>query len=140
MGALDHAARRNGHVVKHTVSMAATDSLQHSAPLDNVYHLTTILTIVHRILAQDRRIILNWISSHVGLKANDRLADDGRKEPPNDHVVHSSRELLRLKTAAAGQVGALQSRREEARTSPSARWFSDATDYEPLILFQEYQG
>jgi len=137
MGALAHASLREGHVVIHTDSRAAIDCLQQSSPKDNIYLLTTVLTIAQRILAQGRRIIINWVPSHIGIRGNelaDRLADIGRGMPPNPMIIKPSRKILRQKCNATARAFLLQLHREKTRSSPSARWYSDATGYEPLAL------
>ena len=137
MGALRHASRRKGHVVIHTDSKGAVDCLQQRSPTDNIYLLTTIGTITQRMLAQGRRIIINWVPSHIGIRGNelaDRLAEIGRGMPPNPMIIHQSRSLLRRKCTVAANSFLLQLHREETRHSPSASWYSDATGYEPLAL------
>ena len=121
----------------HTDSRTAIDCLQHSSPKDNIYLLTTILTITQRILAQGRRIIINWVPSHIGIRGNelaDRLAVSGRGMPPNPMIIKPSCNLLRKKSTGVANSFLLQLHREATRSSPSARWYSEATGYEPLAL------
>ncbi|XP_069993571.1 uncharacterized protein [Penaeus vannamei] len=92
MEALTHVSLRAGHVGIHTDSRATIDSLQHSMPPD-IYLLTTVLTIAQRILSQGRRIIINWVPSHIGIYGNmlaDKLAEKGRGMPPSSMIVNPS--------------------------------------------------
>ena len=137
MGALAHANLREGHVVIHTDSRAVIDSLQHVSPSDNIFLLTIVLALCQRILGRGRRVILNWVPSHIGIPGNERadqLADVGRGRPPEALVIHPSRELLRSRAAAAGRDAVKRLHREATGTSASARWYMDATGYQPLAL------
>ncbi|XP_069990651.1 uncharacterized protein [Penaeus vannamei] len=96
MEALTHASLRAGHVVIHTDSRATINSLQHSIPQD-IYLLTSVLTIAQRILGQGRRIAINWVPSHIGIQGNelaDKLAEKGRGLPPSSTIVKPSRRRL----------------------------------------------
>lgn len=75
MGAVAHAFLRKGHVVLHTDSRAAINCLKHSMPNDNIYILISVFTLTQRILAQGRRITINWVPSHIHIRGNDFLAD-----------------------------------------------------------------
>lgn len=51
MGALAHVLLSAGHVVIHTDSRGAIDSLQHVSPSDNTFYLLTIVLTAQRILS-----------------------------------------------------------------------------------------
>lgn len=82
-GALTHGSQRKGMWL-YADSRAATDTLQHTMSNDIIYTLTIVLTIMQRILAQSRRVIINWIPPNIGINENepaDRLAKIGRGMP-----------------------------------------------------------
>ncbi|KAG0706165.1 putative RNA-directed DNA polymerase from transposon BS [Chionoecetes opilio] len=77
--ALKHAKhRREATVVIHTDSQTGLQALQQPHPKDNVKLTTTILGSLQSLAAQGRRVRLNWIHSHVGVRGN-KAADVAAK-------------------------------------------------------------
>ncbi|KAG0725788.1 hypothetical protein GWK47_037927 [Chionoecetes opilio] len=70
--ALEHAVhRREATVVIHTDSWTGLQALQQPHPKDNVRLITTILGSLQSLVAQGRRVRLNWDPSHVGVRGNE---------------------------------------------------------------------
>lgn len=91
-----------------------------------------LLTIAQRILAQGKRIILNWVPIHIGIRGNeltDRLVENGRGKHPNPTTIYPSRKIFGHSSNAIDLATLLPLHREEARTSLSAGWYSNATGY-----------
>ncbi|XP_063606451.1 uncharacterized protein LOC134781261, partial [Penaeus indicus] len=115
----------------------AIDSLKLSSPKDNIYLLTTILTIAQRILAQGRRIILNWVPSHIGIRGNelaDRLAVSGRGMPPSPMIIAPSRNLLRMKSTGVANSFLLQLHREAIQRKEIATKAAPPSPEKDIVL------
>ncbi|KAK8378404.1 hypothetical protein O3P69_011117 [Scylla paramamosain] len=70
--ALEHAQhRRERTVVLHADSRTGLQALQQPYPSDNVGLVTAILGSLQSLAAQGRRVRLNWIPSHVGVRGNE---------------------------------------------------------------------
>ena len=137
MGALAHAYQKEGHVVIHTDSRAAIDSLQHSMPNDIIFLLTSVLYNAQVILAQGRRVILNWVPSHIGIEGNeraDRIAELGKGLPITGPALYPSRQRLRQSTVAVGQRRVREQHIGAAARSTPCKWYRDTTGYDPLTL------
>ncbi|KAK8372128.1 hypothetical protein O3P69_015531 [Scylla paramamosain] len=84
--ALEHAQhRRERTVVLHTDSRTGLQALQQPYPSDNVGLVTAILGSLQSLAAQGRRVRLNWIPSHVGVRGNeaaDAAAKRAASGPP----------------------------------------------------------
>ncbi|XP_050691146.1 ribonuclease H-like [Eriocheir sinensis] len=84
--ALEHAQhRREATVVLHTDSRGALQALK-GHPKDNVGLITAILGILQSLAAQGKRVCLNWIPSHVGVRGND-AADEAAKRAAQGSTV-----------------------------------------------------
>ena len=141
VGALEHSlVHHKMHVVIHTDSKATIDSLRHEVPRDNIRLLTTIQVLLHRLQSEGRRVILNWVPSHIGVIGNelaDKAAEIARKRPRVDLVIHPSKEQLSGQTTAVANKRALAIHKTASMTSPSAQWYRRATAYEPLGLTRD---
>ena len=136
LAALTHALEGRGDVVIHTDSKATIESLICSVPKDNIHLLTTILAKAQSILSQGRRVIINWVPSHIGIKGNeaaDRLAESGRLKPQIDLPLKKSKSMIKKAICQAGLATNKQRHMWAAQRSPSARWYRDATGYKALI-------
>ena len=135
--ALEDARPKHKHVVLHTDSLGAIQSLQRHHISDNIHLITSIHAHAHNIRNQDRRITLNWIPSHTGIQGND-LADvaakDALKIPTVTRNVVPSRALVKSATKKAGRLLTKQDVRcQTANGSLSATWYTIATtDTQPL--------
>ncbi|KAG0711896.1 hypothetical protein GWK47_019615 [Chionoecetes opilio] len=100
--ALEHAKhRREATVVIHTDSRTGLHALQEPHPKDNVRLTTTILGSLQSLAAQGRRVRLNWIPSHVGVRGNE-AADVAAKRAARGPTVtlHVPPSLQQLKAHA----------------------------------------
>lgn len=93
MRTLSHISLRERQM--HIDSRAAVDSLQPNA----TYLLTTVYTIMQKILVQGRNIIIIWVPSHIGIQRNelpDRLAGKGRVIPSNPTIINPKPKNLKV--------------------------------------------
>lgn len=101
---LTHASWK-GYII-HADYSATIDCLQHNMPND-IYLLTTILTIAQCILSQGGCIVLNWVIGQIIIWGNvivHQLAALGKGELPNDMVIYPRRALSRCRVEAAGHA------------------------------------
>ncbi|KAG0724394.1 hypothetical protein GWK47_040647 [Chionoecetes opilio] len=140
--ALEHALhRREATVVIHTDSWTGLQALQQPHPKDNVRLITTILGSLQSLVAQGRRVRLNWIPSHVGVRGNE-AADAAAKRAasgPSVTMLHVPPSLQQLKAQArrAAAHCAHQTHRELEARKRQAAWYAAATDYHPLDATQQ---
>ncbi|KAG0710666.1 hypothetical protein GWK47_022328 [Chionoecetes opilio] len=130
--ALEHALhRREAIVVIHTDSWTGLQALQQPHPKDNVRLITTILGSLQSLGAQGRRVRLNWIPSHVGVRGNE-AADVAAKRAASGPSVtmHVPPSLQQLKAQArrAAAHRAHQTHRELETRKRQAAWYAAATD------------
>ncbi|KAK8403950.1 hypothetical protein O3P69_000184 [Scylla paramamosain] len=91
--ALEHAQhRRERTVVLHTDSRTGLQALQQPYPSDNVGLVTAILGSLQSLAAQGRRVRLNWIPSHVGVRGNE-AADAAAKRAASGPQLPASKAL-----------------------------------------------
>ncbi|MEL7523335.1 MAG: ribonuclease H family protein, partial [Cyanobacteria bacterium J06553_1] len=136
LGALSHA--QDGlerTVVVHTDSKTALQSLQQRRHKDNVQLVTTILGLAQRLLRSGRRVILNWIPSHVGIHGNERADEAARRASSHPVVDYAVRPSLRqVKDVARRTTRALacQAQRQAEGTLRSAAWYAMTSSRSPL--------
>ncbi|KAG0716376.1 putative RNA-directed DNA polymerase from transposon BS [Chionoecetes opilio] len=132
--------RREATVVIHTDSWTGLQALQQPHPKDNVRLITTILGSLQSLGAQGRRVRLNWIPSHVGVRGNE-AADVAAKRVASGPSVtmHVPPSLQQLKAQArrAAAHRAHQTHRELETRKRQAAWYAAATDYHPLDATQQ---
>ncbi|KAG0714760.1 hypothetical protein GWK47_013502 [Chionoecetes opilio] len=133
--ALEHALhRREATVVIHTDSWTGLQALQQPHPKDNVRLITTILGSLQSLGAQGRRVRLNWIPSHVGVRGNE-AADVAAKRVASGPSVtmHVPPSLQQLKAQArrAAAHRAHQTHRELEARKRQAAWYAAATGRHP---------
>ncbi|XP_076043615.1 uncharacterized protein LOC143026730 [Oratosquilla oratoria] len=99
-GALEHAlVSHSNSVVIHTDSLNLISCLQQ--PKDNVYLITNIIALLHKLHLAGRNVIINWVPSHIGVHGNDladAAADAARKRASVDLQVPPSKSQLQLRT------------------------------------------
>ncbi|KAG0730587.1 hypothetical protein GWK47_027924 [Chionoecetes opilio] len=142
--ALEHALhRREATVVKHTDSWTGLQALHQPHPKENVGLITTILGSLQSLGAQGRRVRLNWIPSHVGVRGNE-AADVPPSDPP---AAPASPGHVPQLTAAqgAGPRGARSTPRptrhtESWKPEEAGGWYAAATDYHPLDALSNNPG
>ena len=135
--ALEHAqAREEETVVVHTDSRAALEVLQQVQPADNVFLTTTILGLIQSLASCGRRVRLNWIPSHVGVRENE-VADEAARTATRKPAVTSDVpiSLRQVKAAARHAVQQRMERQHRAleESSRQAVWYARATAYQPLL-------
>ena len=137
--ALNHAL--NNHrldVVIHTDCMSLIHAICQVEPRDSVFLLTSILLLLQQIRDQGRRVIVNWVPSHIGIPVNEaadraaRAAATGPSAAPLP--VFPSRAELEQSTKKTMLRRALRRHRTLANESHSAKWYQVVTAYEPLRL------
>ena len=68
-------------MIIHTNSKSALQVLQQHRPQEDNVRLTTLILVhVQSLAAQSRRVRLNWVSSHVGLRGNE-VTNKAASEP-----------------------------------------------------------
>ncbi|KAG0728832.1 hypothetical protein GWK47_031658 [Chionoecetes opilio] len=139
--ALEHAVhRREATVVIHTDSWTGLQALQQPHPKDNVRLITTILGSLQSLVAQGRRVRLNWIPSHVGVRGNeaaDAAAKRAASGPSVTMHVPPSLQQLKAQARRAAAHCAHQTHRELEARKRQAAWYAAATDYHPLDATQQ---
>lgn len=124
-------------VVIHTGSQCAMQDLQHKRPRDNVFLITSILTLLQPLHESGRLVVINWVPSYVGIPGND-LADDAAKAATprrsiQEEIVPS---LQQLKQWAVVRAKTLTVQRHQylMHGSDSATWYNRMSGYTPLHL------
>ncbi|KAG0697514.1 hypothetical protein GWK47_003005 [Chionoecetes opilio] len=121
--------------------MSALPVLQQPrTPVDNVQLTTAILGHIQVIAARERRMRLNWVPSHVGLRGNeaaDEAAREATRQPAVTFTVLPSihRTKVLAETCHCQCRGAAVSL--VVQTSRQAAWHAQATDNQPLHLVQQ---
>ena len=139
--ALEHAHhRQEATVVLHTDSRSGLQALQQPQPSDNVGLVTAILGSLQSLAAQGRRVRLNWIPSHVGVRGNEAADAAAKRAAAGPRVTRpvppSLRQVKARARRAAMQTTRQTHRQLEARKRQAA-WYAAATDYQPLDASQQ---
>ncbi|XP_076049326.1 uncharacterized protein LOC143030002 [Oratosquilla oratoria] len=76
MVAIQHALRHatdlhEETVIIHTDSRAALQALQQTRPTQDIALITTALSLIQNLVTAGKRVRLNWIPSHVGIRGNE---------------------------------------------------------------------
>lgn len=133
--ALEHAQhRREATVVLHTDSRTGLQTLQQQHPTDNVALVTAILGSLQSLAAQGRRVRLNWIPSHVGVRGNEAADEAARRAAGGPRVTrHVPPSLRQVKARARRDAAhhAHQTHRQLEARKRQAAWYAAATDYQP---------
>ena len=136
LAALDNAQNRpEPTVVIHTDSKTALQSLKQRRHKDNIQVVTTILGMVQGLVDNGRRVIINWIPSHVGLHGNERadeLARRASSRPVVDYVVLPSIRQMKAKARHTTRTLACQAQRQAEGTLRSAAWYAKTSGRSPL--------
>ena len=137
--ALSHALHEHRmDVVIHTDCLSLIHAVQQTEPRDNVYLLTSILHQLQRIHAEGRRVILNWVPGHIGVKGNEAADRAARtavtKQAEESLAVFPTRAELEEKTRRAIHRAALRRHRTLATESDSARWYQRVTTTREVSL------
>ena len=140
--ALEHAHhRQEATVVLHTDSRSGLQALQQPQPSDNVGLVTAILGSLQSLAAQGRRVRLNWIPSHVGVRGNEAADAAAKRAAAGPRVTRpvppSLRQVKARARRAAMQTTRQTHRQLEARKRQAA-WYATATDYQPLDASQQW--
>ncbi|KAG0712078.1 hypothetical protein GWK47_019233 [Chionoecetes opilio] len=139
--ALEHALHhREATVVIHTDSWTGLQALQQPHPKDNVRLITTILGSLKSLGAQGRRVRLNWIPSHVGVRGNEAVDVAAKRTASGPSVtMHVPPSLQQLKAQArrAAAHRAHKTHRELETRKRQVAWYAAATDYHPLDATQQ---
>ena len=134
--ALEHAHhRREAVVVIHTDSRTGLQVLQQPRPADNVHLTTAILGSLQSLAAQGKRVRLNWIPSHVGIRGNeaaDEAAKRAARGPSVTRNVPPSLQQLKAQVRRAATHKAHEIHRELESRKRQAAWYAAATAYLPL--------
>ncbi|XP_064077705.1 uncharacterized protein LOC135195376 [Macrobrachium nipponense] len=69
--ALENSNLEEGHTTVHTDSKGAILAIKATNPKENVTMITAIKSVAKSHQAAGRRVILNWIPSHVGIQGNE---------------------------------------------------------------------
>ncbi|XP_050739898.1 uncharacterized protein LOC127009964 [Eriocheir sinensis] len=132
--ALKHAEEEGvGAVVLHCDSVPAIQSLLAEPATDNISLLTGIHARMQGLQREGRVIHFNWVPSHAGVPGNeaaDRAAAEATLLPVVRHGLSPSGS--QVKRGAAMHASAERRRELEeavAAGSPSAHWYSAATDF-----------
>ena len=138
LGALRHAATQNTDVVVHTDSLSALTALCSQVTSDNTNILTELFHTAASIVAQDRRVTLNWVPAHAGIVGNEQADQAARQAALTDEVtipVTPSLATVRARARAAAQrLSRLEHRAAVEEGRASASWYASATRYEALDL------
>ncbi|XP_063854131.1 uncharacterized protein LOC135096523 [Scylla paramamosain] len=139
--ALEHAQhRRERTVVLHTDSRTGLQALQQPYPSDNVGLVTAILGSLQSLAAQGRRVRLNWIPSHVGVRGNeaaDAAAKRAASGPQVTRHVPPSLSQVRAQARLAATKRARHTHRQLETRKRQAAWYASATGYQSLDASQQ---
>lgn len=133
--ALEHASsQQQSHIIIHTDSKSAIQTIQNTEPKQNIKLITTILHQLHTLKTQNKSITLNWIPSHIGLLGNEAADKSANLAAnlPNIHItIHPTQTQIKSSTTPLLHKLTLQHHKNHLRVSPSAYWYQLATKYEP---------
>ena len=136
LSALVHAQSRNeANIIVHTDSRSALMVLQQPRQKDNIRLCTTILGLARSLHAAGKRVILNWIPSHVGIKGNsnaDEAAKQATARPEVDLVVRPSLRYTKEQARCATWSLAHHQQREARNSFRSAAWYHKLSGGTPL--------
>ncbi|XP_069164746.1 uncharacterized protein [Procambarus clarkii] len=77
--ALEHAlAKHQQHVIIHTDSRTAIETLQQEDIHHNIHLITNVISLMQTFKRQGCQVLTNWVPSHVGIIGND-ISDKAAK-------------------------------------------------------------
>ncbi|MEL7522413.1 MAG: ribonuclease H family protein, partial [Cyanobacteria bacterium J06553_1] len=136
LGALTHARTRNeDNIIVHTDSRSALMVLQQPRQKDNIRLSTTILGLARSLRAAGKRVVLNWVPSHVGIRGNssaDEAARQATARPEVDLVVRPSLRYTKDQARCATWSLAHRQQRRAQDSFQSAAWYSKLSGGTPL--------
>ncbi|XP_063590519.1 uncharacterized protein LOC134767451 [Penaeus indicus] len=136
--ALTHALLlQESHVYILTDSLAALQVLQKESVSDNIALTTAIHFKITQLKDQEKSVSFMWIPSHVGIKGNE-AADKAAKDSLQQHHLKLIKpSLSNIKSRAretTKEISKIQHQVWVQAGSPSATWYSIATDYIPITI------
>ena len=141
MMALRHAtsmAHDSTQVQIFTDSMSSIMVLTKREVQDNIHLITSIRCSIQQLKAQQRQVQFYWLPSHIDIHGNER-ADAAAKEAlllprVNIHLPPSMSSLKHTIRKFSHRTIKAQHENELLQQSPSARWYSQATNLEELVV------
>ncbi|XP_064087749.1 uncharacterized protein LOC135202331 [Macrobrachium nipponense] len=133
--ALENSNLKEGNTTVHIDSKGAILAIKATNPKENVTLITAIKSVAKSHQAADRRVILNWIPSHVGILGNeeaDILAKSAlscstvsiKVQPSITHLKEMAKSYAKLQEES-------EVRRHYLQDSRTSKWYVDVTNLGP---------
>ncbi|XP_069181114.1 uncharacterized protein [Procambarus clarkii] len=138
--ALEHAlAQHRQHVIIHTDSRTAIETLQQEHICDNIHLITNVISLMQTLKRQGRRVVINWVPSHVGIIGND-IADEAanfatKRRNVDIYIPQTLSQIKKVIRNRAMQK-MYSDHNTAVATSGSTGWYKNSTNYEPLSLMK----
>ena len=123
--ALEDSIQREGHTTVHIDSKGAILALKANKPKENVTLITAIKSVARSHQAAGRRVVLNWIPSHVGIQGNEEAGTVSIKMQPSlTQLKEMAKKYVRLQEES-------EVRQSYLLDSRTAKWYVDVTNFRP---------